>query len=64
MSQINFEGTDILEQLAEFDMLDPFYEAVDSDDFDKVGWIMRSAGFNREDIVLVLKLIKEADSRH
>ena len=35
MDENDFEGTLVLEKLAEIDKVDAFYEAIDSDDFAK-----------------------------
>lgn len=35
MDEKDFEGTLVLEKLAEIGKLDSFFEAIDSDDFDK-----------------------------
>ena len=60
MNEQSFEGTLVLEKLAEVDKVDEFFEAVDSDDFDKAKQLMKIAGVDSESIAIVLK--KMADS--
>lgn len=57
----NFEGSLILERLAELGKLDDFYEAVDSDDFDRAGLILKRAGIDLATIAIILKKMSEAD---
>jgi len=53
----NFEGTLILEKLAEIGQLDAFYEAIDADDFVRIKSIMRRAQIDTETIAHVLELM-------
>lgn len=50
-----FEGSELLEKLAEHDLVDDFLEAVDSDDFGKIVKILRQADVNEEMIKLLLE---------
>lgn len=59
MREEDFEGTLILERLAELDWLEQFYNAVDSDDLARVESILKSAGIDSETISAVIKLIEE-----
>ncbi len=59
MDEIDFEGTLVLEKLAEIGKLDAFFQAIDSDDFDKVKFLMKSAGVDPETRALVLKKMGE-----
>lgn len=61
MNEKNFEGTLVLEKLAEIGKLDSFFEAIDSDDLDKVKLLMRRACVDAETIQIVLKKILESD---
>ena len=56
----DFEGTPVLEKLAEIGKVDEFYEAVDSDDFDRARSLMKLARIDSETIGIVLR--KMADS--
>ncbi|MCB0369040.1 MAG: hypothetical protein KDD45_06190 [Bdellovibrionales bacterium] len=64
MDESKFEGSLVLESLAAIDKIDDFYDAVDSDDLEKVRSIMRLAKIDTETIAIVLKKIKTADSDH
>ena len=54
MDENDFEGTLVLEKLAQIDKLDAFFEAVDDDDFTKAKSLMKRAGVDLETIRLVL----------
>lgn len=64
MDHEDFDGTTILETFAELDMLDTFFEAVDNDDLEKVGWLMRAARFDEDAIAMVLQMIVDGDLEH
>ncbi len=64
MNENNFEGTLVLEKLAEIEMVDEFFEAVDADDFDKAKRLMHKAGIDLETIAVVLKKMREASDEH
>jgi len=55
----DFEGSVILEKLAEADLVDAFFEAVDADDFGKARALMKKAGLDFEAIETVLKMMNE-----
>ncbi len=59
-----FEGTLILERLAEAGRVDAFFEAIDSDDLAEVRSILKSAEFDSETIAMVLKMIAAAGGDH
>jgi hypothetical protein len=59
MDADDFEGTLILEKLAELGKVEAFYEAIDSDDLAKVQKLMRLAGIDSETIAWVLKQITD-----
>lgn len=61
---MDFEGTLVLEKIAEIDKLDEFFSAIDSDDFAKAQSIMRKAQIDSETISLVLKKMHQADGEH
>lgn len=61
MTEENYEGSLILEKLAEIGKLDEFYELIDSDDFEKISYIMREAGFNSETIRITLEKISDGE---
>lgn len=64
MDESDFEGTLVLEKLAEINKIDDFFEAIDSDDFGKAQSLMRHAKVDSETISIVLKKMKEADGEH
>ncbi len=61
MDEQDFEGTLVLEKLALIDKVDAFFDAVDSDDFQKAALLMRKAHVDSETIAIVLKMMADAD---
>lgn len=55
MKENDFEGTLVLEKLAEINRVDDFFEAVDSDDFERAKMLMKKAGVDSKTIQLVLE---------
>ncbi len=64
MNESDFEGTLVLEKLAEIGKVDDFFEAVDSDDFGKATALMKRARVDSETIAVVLKKMRAADGAH
>ena len=64
MDESDFEGTLVLEKLAEINKIDAFFEAIDSDDFGKAQSLMKRANIDGETIAIVLKKMAEADGGH
>jgi hypothetical protein len=64
MNETDFEGTLVLEKLAQIDKLEDFFEAVDSDDFGKASQLMKQADIDSATITIVLSKMKEADGKH
>ena len=64
MNEEHFEGTLVLEKLAEIAKLDDFFEAIDSDDFERAKLLMKRAGIDSETIAIVLKKMSDADGKH
>lgn len=64
MKDEDFEGTVVLEKLAEIDAVEDFFEAVDSDNFAKARQLMRQAGVDPETISIVLDKMANADTNH
>ncbi len=62
MNEDPFDGTQVLERLAEIGKVDAFYEAVDSDDFRKAKALMKHAGLDAETISKVLREMAEGDN--
>ncbi len=64
MDESNFEGTLVLEKLAEIGKVDDFFEAIDSDDFRRATALMKQAGIESDTIALVLKKMGDANGEH
>lgn len=64
MEEQDFEGTLVLEKLAEVGKVEAFFEALDSDDFDRAKALMKRADIDSETITTVLKKMAEADGKH
>ena len=62
MGEIDFEGSLILEKLAEADKVDEFYAAIDSDDFSRVKALLGQAGVDAATIAFVLQKMSDGDS--
>ncbi|AZZ35456.1 hypothetical protein CIK05_01120 [Bdellovibrio sp. qaytius] len=61
MEEKDFEGTLVLEKIAEINKLDEFMEAVDNDDFRHARELMRKAGVDPATMSVVLKKMHAAD---
>lgn len=59
MDESDFEGSLVLEKLAEIGELDAFWDAVDSDDFKKAASLMKAAGLDSPTISEVLRQMGE-----
>ena len=59
MDESDFEGTLVLEKLAEIGKVDEFFEAIDSDDFGKATKLMKRAKVDIQTIETVLKMMSE-----
>lgn len=46
MDETDFEGTLVLEKLAEIDKLDDFFQAIDADDFARAKSLMKKANID------------------
>jgi hypothetical protein len=64
MDEQDFEGTLVLEKLAEIGKVEDFFAAIDSDDFGKAAVLMRRAKIDPETIAIVLKKMGDADGEH
>lgn len=64
MDESDFEGTLVLEKLAEIGKVNDFFEAVDSDDFGKARNLMRQAYIDSQTIATVLKKMGDAHGEH
>ena len=59
MDDSDFEGSLVLERLAETGGVDAFLRAVDADDFDRARALMESAGLDDETIAVVLRKMQD-----
>lgn len=64
MNDGDFEGTLVLEQLAEIGKVDAFLEAVDADDVRRAVALMRRAKVDAATISVVVKKMEAADGQH
>lgn len=64
MDENDFEGTLVLEKLAEIGKLDLFFEAIDSDDFARAKSLMKLAKIDSQTIATVLLKMGETDGQH
>lgn len=55
MDESDFEGTVVLEKLAEAYKVDEFFEAVDADDFAAAARLMRAASIDEKTIAIVIR---------
>jgi len=61
MNKNAFEGTLVLERLAEMEKLEEFYEAVDADDFLTVTYLMKSANIDADTIKEVVQRMADGE---
>ena len=64
MEERDFEGTLVLEKLAEIGKVDEFFEAIDADDLDRAKALMKRAHVDRETIAIALKKMQQAEGDH
>lgn len=64
MDENSFEGTLVLEKLAEIGKVDEFFEAVDADDFERAKLLMKKANIDVKTISIVLQKMNDADGDH
>jgi len=59
MTEDDFEGSLVLEKLAQVGLVDEFFEAIDKDDFDQLRRLLRRAQVDTATINEVLRQIEE-----
>ncbi len=64
MDESDFEGTLVLEKLAQINKVDEFFDAIDADDFIEAQALMRRAKIDSDTIAIVLKKMHDADGEH
>ena len=62
MDEKDFEGTLVLEKLAEIGKVDEFLEAVDADDFRRAKSLMKKANIDSATIAVVLQKMGDASN--
>jgi len=61
MDGSDFEGTLVLEQLAAIELLDDFFDAIDSDDVQRATSLMRKAKVDTRTIAIVVREMEASD---
>lgn len=64
MDDSDFEGTEVLERLAEIGKVEEFFDAIDADDVERAVRLMRRAEIDAGTIAVVVRKIEEADGEH
>jgi iron uptake system EfeUOB component EfeO/EfeM len=64
MDESDFDGTLVLEQLAEVGRVEDFFDAIDSDDIERASALMKEARVDPSTIALVVRKIEDADGDH
>lgn len=64
MDENDFEGTLVLEQLAEIGKVEDFFEAIDADDVPRAVSLMRKANVDEPTIAIVVEKMQAADGEH
>ena len=64
MDESDFEGTLVLEQLAEIGRVEDFFDAIDSDDVERATSLMKKAKVDAATIAVVVRKMKDADGEH
>lgn len=64
MDESDFEGTLVLEQLAEVGKVEEFFDAIDADDVERATRLMKRANVDATTIATVIRKMEEADGSH
>lgn len=64
MDEKDFEGTLVLEKLAEIGEVDAFFDAIDADDPKKAAALLRRAKVDSHTIAIVLRKMAAGDDEH
>jgi hypothetical protein len=64
MEQEDFEGTLVLERLAEIGRVEEFFEAIDADDVRRAVSLMKRAKVDEATIAIVVRKIEQSDGEH
>lgn len=64
MDEKDFEGTLVLERLAEIGKVEEFFDAVDADDVERATSLMKRAKVDRDTIGIVVRKMQDGDGEH
>jgi hypothetical protein len=64
MNERDFEGTLVLEELAEIGQVEDFFDAIDADDAQRAAVLMKKAKIDAATIAIVLKRMEDSDGEH
>lgn len=64
MDESDFEGTLVLEQLAEIGRVEEFFDAIDSDDVQRAASLMKKARIDASTIAMVITKMEDSDGEH
>jgi hypothetical protein len=64
MDESDFEGTLVLEQLAEIGQVEDFFDAIDADDARRAVVLMKKAKIDASTIAVVVKKMEDGDGEH
>jgi len=64
MDETDFEGTLVLERLAEIGLVEDFFDAIDSDDVQRATSLMKKAKIDAATIAIVVRKMENSDGEH
>ncbi len=64
MDERDFEGTLVLERLAEIGRVEDFFDAIDSDDVERATSLMKKARIDASTIAMVVRKMEDGDGEH
>jgi hypothetical protein len=64
MDEKDFEGTLVLERLAEIGRVEDFFDAIDSDDVPRATSLMKMAKVDEATIAMVIEKMENGDGEH
>jgi hypothetical protein len=64
MDETDFEGSLVLERLAEIERVEEFFDAVDSDDVERAVSLMKKAKIDAPTIAIVVRKMRGSDGEH
>jgi hypothetical protein len=64
MDESDFEGSLVLERLAEIGRVEDFFDAVDADDAQRAAALMKEAEIDASTIAIVLGKMEDGDGEH